>query len=102
MALTPKSNTQALGGADAISAPIRELPRVQPARRGVAKHWKAFRGSFQLYAMLFLPLLWLAIFAYTPMFGAQIAFRNYNVVDGITGSPWVGLDHFERFVNSFS
>jgi putative aldouronate transport system permease protein len=35
------------------------------------------------------------------MYGAQIAFRNYNPIDGFTGSPWVGLEHFTRFVESF-
>lgn len=35
------------------------------------------------------------------MYGAQIAFRNYNPASGFTGSPWVGLMHFERFINSF-
>ncbi|GGO65097.1 sugar ABC transporter permease [Microbacterium nanhaiense] len=35
------------------------------------------------------------------MYGAQIAFRNYNPALGFTGSPWVGLDHFVRFVQSF-
>jgi putative aldouronate transport system permease protein len=35
------------------------------------------------------------------MYGAQIAFRNYNPVDGFAGSPWVGLAHFERFLESF-
>jgi len=35
------------------------------------------------------------------MYGAQIAFRNYNPALGFTGSPWVGLDHFVRFVRSF-
>lgn len=35
------------------------------------------------------------------MYGAQIAFRDYNPVQGFFGSPWVGLQHFERFVTSF-
>ncbi len=52
--------------------------------------------------MLSLPLLWLLIFQYWPMYGVQIAFRNFNVVDGITGSPWVGLANFERFVSSYN
>jgi len=34
------------------------------------------------------------------MYGAQIAFRNFNAVDGITGSPWVGFAHFKRFFAS--
>lgn len=41
------------------------------------------------------------VFKYWPMYGAQIAFRNYNPADGFAGSPWVGLEHFERFINSF-
>ena len=35
------------------------------------------------------------------MYGAQIAFRDYNPADGFLGSPWVGLEHFERFIDSF-
>lgn len=35
------------------------------------------------------------------MYGAQIAFRNYNPSAGFLGSPWVGLAHFERFIQSF-
>jgi multiple sugar transport system permease protein/putative aldouronate transport system permease protein len=35
------------------------------------------------------------------MYGAQIAFRNFNAVQGVTGSPWVGLRHFERFISSY-
>lgn len=40
------------------------------------------------------------IFKYYPMYGAQIAFRDYNPVDGIVNSEWVGFEHFERFFNS--
>lgn len=63
------------------------------------------RRSWQLYVMLLLPLLWLGIFAYIPMWGAQIAFRNYVPVGGfggITSSEWVGFDHFVRFFNSYN
>lgn len=60
----------------------------------VLRHW-------QLYVLLTPSLVYLVIFKYWPMYGAQIAFRNYNPADGFTGSPWVGLKHFERFVNSF-
>jgi putative aldouronate transport system permease protein len=78
----------------------RPLPVSQP-RRG-AQAWKAIRRGWQLYAMLALPVLYLIVFKYWPMYGVQIAFRNFNVVGGITGSPWVGLTHFERFVGSYS
>ncbi|WUJ69046.1 ABC transporter permease subunit [Kribbella soli] len=59
------------------------------------------RRNWQLYAMLLLPMLWLAIFAYWPMYGVIIAFKDYNVVQGIWGSPWAGMKYFDRFVESY-
>lgn len=57
--------------------------------------------SWQLYVLLLPAVLYIIIFKYWPMYGAQIAFRNYNPSEGFAGSPWVGLEHFERFVTSF-
>ena len=37
---------------------------------------------------------------YLPIAGIQIAFKNYNAMKGIWGSPWVGFKHFQRFFNS--
>ncbi len=61
--------------------------------KSVRKHW-------QLYLLLLFPLVWLAVFKYAPMYGAQIAFRNFSVKKGIWGSPWVGFTHFQRFFTS--
>lgn len=68
-------------------------------RRRVSR--RAILRSWQLYVLLAPGLIYLLIFKYWPMYGAQIAFRNYNPASGFTGSPWVGLMHFERFINSF-
>lgn len=57
--------------------------------------------SWQLYVLLLPAVLYIVIFKYWPMYGAQIAFRDYNPSEGFAGSPWVGLEHFERFVTSF-
>src|SRR5687768_15412984 len=97
----PAVETTATATATATALARYDLDRAARARPGTAT-WKALKHSWQLYVMLFLPLLWLTIFAYIPMYGAQIAFRDYNVVAGITGSPWVGLKHFERFVDSYN
>lgn len=56
--------------------------------------------SWQLYVLLLPALLYLAIFHYGPMYGLQIAFRDYIPNLGITGSPWVGMKHFRTFFNS--
>ncbi len=62
--------------------------------------WLRIRRNWQLYVLLALPLIWLIVFRYAPMYGAQIAFRQYSPAFGIEGSPWIGLANFERFFNS--
>nr|WP_223869289.1 ABC transporter permease subunit [Paenibacillus sabuli] len=51
--------------------------------------------------MLLPVLVYYIIFQYGPMYGLQIAFKNYIPSKGFTGSPWVGFDHFVAFFNSF-
>ncbi len=55
--------------------------------------------AYQLYLMLLIPVAMVFIFCYYPMYGAQIAFKKYNIVDGVFGSPWVGLMWLENFVS---
>jgi len=62
--------------------------------------WKRAAENWQMYVFLLLPIIWLLIFKYQPMYGAQIAFRKYSVRLGITGSPWVGMSNFIKFFNS--
>ncbi len=56
--------------------------------------------NWQLYAMLILPIAYLLIFAYGPMLGVQIAFKDFKMGKGIWGSEWIGFDHFIRFFKS--
>jgi putative aldouronate transport system permease protein len=56
--------------------------------------------DYQLYLILLPPLIFVIIFNYMPMYGAQIAFKNFRAVDGIWGSPWAGFKHFTRFFTS--
>lgn len=53
-----------------------------------------------LYLMLLPIVIYYLIFHYYPMYGAQIAFRDFIPKKGMLGSPWVGLKHFENFFNS--
>lgn len=50
-----------------------------------------------LYLLLIPFLAWYIIFAYKPMYGLQIAFKDFSVYKGIEASPWVGFEHFETF-----
>lgn len=59
------------------------------------------RRRWQLYALLLIPIIYMIVFHYVPMVGAQIAFRDYTVRDGVWGSEWVGLENFQRFFDSY-
>lgn len=53
------------------------------------------RREWQLYAMLIPTILWLLIFLYKPMYGLQIAFKDYSIFRGVAGSAWIGWEHFQ-------
>jgi putative aldouronate transport system permease protein len=55
---------------------------------------KAVRNDWQKYAMLAIPMAVVFVFSYMPMYGLLIAFKRYNIMKGIMGSPWAGLDNF--------
>lgn len=61
----------------------------------------SFQRHWQLYLFLLIPVVWLLVFKYYPMLGAQMAFRKFNPNDGIWGSAWVGMENFEKFFTSY-
>ena len=74
---------------------VTSLRRRSAARIGrrILKHW-------EYYLLVLVPMAYIVIFKYVPMVGAQIAFRDFNVIDGMWGSPWVGFREFVRFFES--
>ncbi len=79
-----------------VKAGVSSLRRTT-AQRSV---FKQLRRSWQLYVFLALPLAWLFVFMYYPMYGAQIAFRDFLPGRTIWGSEWVGFTNFVRFFES--
>ncbi len=73
---------------------IHGICRLQSLRKVMARDW-------QLYLLMLIPLVWVIVFCYMPMIGAQIAFRKYQPRLGIWNSPWVGFDQFIKFFNSY-
>ena len=70
----------------------------QRHRRGQIR--KLMRRNIALYVFLIPAMAYIIIFHYWPMYGVQIAFRNYTFQNGITGSPWVGDKWFRYFFKS--
>jgi putative aldouronate transport system permease protein len=72
------------------------------SKKHSSHHWaQRFRRDWQLYALLLVPLAWVALFKYGPMYGLQIAFKDYIMRDGFFGSKWAGLKYFKSFISSY-
>lgn len=56
---------------------------------------RRLKSDYDLYLMLLPGLIAIIIFHYLPMYGIVIAFKDFNLIEGITKSPWVGLKHFD-------
>ncbi|MCT8161743.1 ABC transporter permease [Pseudoruegeria sp. SHC-113] len=87
---------------------MTDLPQenAPPLRKAHAKPTRLeaavahLKREWQLYLMLVPMVLWLLLFLYKPMYGLQIAFKDYSIFRGIQGSPWVGLEHFQTLFSN--
>ena len=62
--------------------------------------WRDLTVNYQLYLLVLLPVAYIFVFMYIPMYGTQIAFREFLAIKGIWGSDWVGLKYFQKFFDS--
>ncbi len=76
--------------ANRIKKPFRER-----LKKDLVKNW-------QLWIMLLPAIIYIFIFCYVPMYGVQLAFRDYNFSTGITGGQWVGFKYFKQYFESAS
>ncbi len=56
---------------------------------------------WQLYVLLLPALIYILVFAYKPMYGILVAFKDFSFKKGVWGSKWVGFDNFERLFSSY-
>jgi putative aldouronate transport system permease protein len=87
------SHTLAREKAQPDRAPYKQRKRL-PLLDAMRKHWV-------LYVLILPVIAYFIIFCYVPMYGIQIAFKNFVAFKGIGGSPWVGFVHFERFFHGY-
>ena len=80
------------------AALVQDLPerptRLDTWRAGLVKET---RNNWQLHVMILPVLVGFFLFRFYPLYGLQIAFKDYNIVAGIKGSDWVGLENFLKF-----
>lgn len=60
------------------------------------KLFKSIAANWQIYLLILPAIVILIWFRYIPMYGLQIAFKDFSISKGITGSEWVGMKHFKE------
>lgn len=81
----------------------KRTPKIRiKAKLSLGKRFtRAVTKDYQLYILLAPIIIYFILFHYLPLYGIQIAFRDYKAVKGILGSSWVGLKHYENFFNTY-
>ncbi|MCK0471763.1 sugar ABC transporter permease [Halalkalibacter sp. APA_J-10(15)] len=77
----------------------KPIPPVEPNKND--RRWSQIKQNWELYLFLLPTFIYFVLFHYVPMYGVQIAFRDYTPGFGLTSSPWVGFEHFIRFFESY-
>ncbi|HHV96030.1 MAG TPA: sugar ABC transporter permease [Clostridiaceae bacterium] len=62
---------------------------------------KAIVKDWQLFILIMIPISFVIVFHYIPIYGVQIAFKSFKPSLGIMRSPWIGFDNFKNFFNSW-
>ncbi|MBP1989932.1 ABC transporter permease [Paenibacillus eucommiae] len=86
-----EANLAAGGTANIISTSMTSRHR-----RSLRDVWKEYKRAKYIMLLLLPAIIWYSLFYYAPFYGVQIAFKDYNLMDGIAKSPWVGLDQFKH------
>ena len=72
---------------------------VRPSKS--ARRWLKIKRNWMLYLFLVPSVAYIIIFNYLPLYGVQLAFKDYSAFQGIWGSAWAGFKHFTRFFESY-
>lgn len=64
--------------------------------------WPKIRQNYELYLFILPAVLLYLVFRYYPMYGVQIAFKDFRASKGIWGSEWAGFEHFQRFFEAYN
>lgn len=68
---------------------------------GIKGFWRSVVKHRSIFLISSISLIYFFVFKYLPIWNAQIAFRDFQALDGVMGSPWVGMKNFIDFVNSY-
>ena len=75
--------------------------KTRSGKKRIKRNTKMYlRNNWQLYLMLLVPVVYMILFKYKPMLGVVVAFKKFNIFQGIWDSPWIGLANFREAFSS--
>lgn len=83
------NNNNSISGTNKFSEWIKSY------KKNIKQHW-------QIYLLILPALIFVIIFSYVPMYGVQLAFKEFSAKKGILHSDWIGFDNFTRFFRSYN
>ena len=83
-----------------MATAIKKVGEKRKKRTSVKDFWRRNRTQIPLTAMSLPAIILVFMFSYVPMFGLILAFKDFNVRDGIFGSPWCGFANFSYLFKS--
>jgi len=84
-----------------MTEPTTTIGLARPGQTKSSRLWKNIKRHKSVYLLASISFTYFIIFKYVPIWNAQIAFKDFMALDGVLGSPWVGLQNFKDFVNSY-
>ncbi|REE69729.1 carbohydrate ABC transporter membrane protein 1 (CUT1 family) [Paenibacillus taihuensis] len=82
------------------TASAKSIMKTRSGTSGPNRFLREFVQQKYLYLMVLPGFLIVLVFAYFPMYGVLVAFKDYNVAKGIWGSEWVGFKYFKQFLDN--
>ena len=70
-------------------------------QKGWRRFWHNFKRDWMLHLFMLVPVVYTFLFSYIPVYGMQLAFKDYSPRAGIWGSPWIGFKHYVDFFNNY-
>lgn len=97
---TPSITAAAAPSAPATRQPYASEANTQKKPNIIDKLARHFSRYWELWVLSAPALIFVAVFAYVPMWGIQLAFRKFDPDKGLTGGDWVGFYYFNQFFHS--
>jgi putative aldouronate transport system permease protein len=85
-----------------MSAMHEELALKASVTKKKNRQWVLIKRNYELYLFILPVVVLYLVFRYYPMYGVQIAFKDFSASQGIWGSEWVGFEHFREFFDSYN